>query len=320
VGYTLPNENLESQANIGMDGLIRFTDRIGNVGFSIAPNITLARQKVLERYKPRYGNAWHEYRTATEHRWAGINFNYHAIGQFQTMAEIARHPVDIDGQGNRSLLPGDIIFEDVNGDGIIDPLDQRPRGFAQAATPILSYGLNGSFNHAGLSLSYSLAGGAMFSFNPGSDIRIPYTSDHNGGAYIWSRWRRANPYDDNSEWIPGKYPPLRKAQNSHSSYRDSDFTYTNVKFLRVRNVELGYTVPADLTSRLSLSNLRIYTSAANPWLIDNAYKWAMDPEVGQCCGQIYPTPTVYSFGFSSSLGGLSRAPVAVPVPPSNDQN
>src|SRR5690606_27081250 len=112
---------------------------------------------------------------------------------------------------------------------------QRPRGFSsQADPPILSYGMSGSFGYAGFTLSYDLAGGSMFSFNPGSDLRIPYTSDHNGGAYIWSRWRRADVYDDNSEWIPGKFPPLRKAQNNHSSYRNSDFTYTNVNFLRLR--------------------------------------------------------------------------------------
>src|SRR5690606_4578815 len=56
VGYNLPNENLESEANIGMDAIIRFNHRIGEVGFSVAPNVTLARRKILDRYKPRYQN------------------------------------------------------------------------------------------------------------------------------------------------------------------------------------------------------------------------------------------------------------------------
>ena len=318
VGYSLPDENLESDANLGMDAIIRYNDRIGEVSFSIAPNVTLARQKVLEQYKPRYENSWDEYRTADENRWANYDFNYHVSGQFQTMEEIARHTVDIDGQGNTTLLPGDLIFQDENGDGIINALDQRPRGFETTGTPILSFGLNGSFSWAGASLNYNFAGGALYSFNPSRDLRVPYTSDHNGGAYIWSRWRRADPYDDNSEWIPGKFPPLRRAQNSHSSYRDSDFTYTNVKFIRLRNVELSYTLPADLASRFSLANLRVYTSAANPWLLDNAHIWAQDPEVSQCCGQLYPTPTTYSVGFSAALGGQPRVEVAIPVPSSGD--
>src|SRR5690606_30020354 len=79
VGYALPLENLESESNIGIDGIIRYSDRVGSVSFTIAPNMTLSRRKVLERYKPRYENSWHEYRTAEEQRWADINFNYHAI-------------------------------------------------------------------------------------------------------------------------------------------------------------------------------------------------------------------------------------------------
>ncbi len=315
VGYSLPNENLESESNIGLDGVIRYSSRIGEVNYSIAPNFTLSRRRILDRYKPRYANSWDRYRNASEHRWAGVNFNYHVIGQFQSMEEIANYPINIDGQGNRTLLPGDLIFEDVNGDGIISPLDQRPRGYSSAADPpILSYGLSGTFSYAGFTLSYDWAGGSFFSFNPGSDLRIPYTSDHNGGAYIWSRWRRADPYDDNSEWIPGKFPPLRKAQNNHSSYRNSDFTYTNVHFLRLRRVELGYNVPATFSDHLGLSRVRVYTSAQNPWLIDNT-DWAMDPEVAQCCGQVYPTTRVVNVGFSATVGGGSRPAPAVPVQP-----
>src|SRR5690606_33860740 len=119
-------------------------------------------------------NSWHEYQTASENRWADYDFNYHAIGQFQTMDEIARYPVNIDGQGNTTLLLGDLIFEDSNNDGIINGLDQRPRGFGTNSTPILSFGLNGNFSWSGISLNYSFAGGALYSFNPSADLRIPY--------------------------------------------------------------------------------------------------------------------------------------------------
>src|SRR5690606_31384930 len=130
VGYDLPDENLNSQAIQGIEGMVTFTDRIGNVNFSIAPNATLARQKILDLYKPRYGNSLDRYFEAEENRWANVNFNLHAIGQFQNVEEIMNYPVNIDGRGNTTLLPGDLIFEDVNGDGIIDELDERPRGYS----------------------------------------------------------------------------------------------------------------------------------------------------------------------------------------------
>src|SRR5690606_34877631 len=129
VGYDLPDENLESEANLGIDAVLRWNDRIGNLSYSVSPNITLARQKLLERYKPRYENSWQRYTDGEEGRWTGVFFGLQTIGQFQTMEEIAAHPVNIDLQGNRSLLPGDWIFKDVNDDGLINELDERPIGW-----------------------------------------------------------------------------------------------------------------------------------------------------------------------------------------------
>src|SRR5690606_9044158 len=207
---------------------------------------------------------------------------------------------------------------DVNGDLVIDELDQRPVAFARSGTPILSFGLNGSFDYRGFNLSYSLAGASMFSYRPGDDLQIPYNSDHIGGAYIWSRWRRVDPYDDNSEWIPGKYPPLRKSQGSHSSYRDSDFNDVRVRYLRVRRLELGYTVPPDILSRFSCPDLRVYAGATNPYVLDNVGHWGSYPESANCCGQFYPPANVVSVGFSASLGGVPRAGTAVSVPVDGD--
>ena len=129
VGYTLPNENLESEANRGFEAILRYTDRAFGLDYSIGPNITVARQMVLDRYAPRYSSAWDRYRNASEHRWAGVNWGYIVDGQFQTVAEIENHPVDLDGQGNRTLLPGDLIYRDLNGDRIVNVLDQDPIGF-----------------------------------------------------------------------------------------------------------------------------------------------------------------------------------------------
>jgi hypothetical protein len=233
-----------------LEGLLRYNDRIGNVSFSLAPNYTLARRKILDRYKPRYGSSWDEYVNAEEDRWVDPDFTFHAIGQFTSMEEIARYPVDIDGQGNRTLLPGDYIFEDINGDGIINDLDERPLGFDTGTTPTLSFGLSGTVAYRGFNLSYDLAGGALYQWNPSNLVTVPHQTDYNGFTTLSNRWRRVDPYDDNSEWIPGKYPPLRRAQTSHSSYRSSDVNRISVKYLRLKRLELGYQLPGDLTEHL----------------------------------------------------------------------
>lgn len=220
------------------------------------------------------------------------------------MEEIARYPIDIDGQGNRTLLPGDLIYEDTNGDGVIDGLDQRVQGFEDGQTPILSYGLNGTIAYGGFTLSYDLAGGAMYNFNPSNLVTVPHQTEYNGFTSLSNRWRRADPYDDNSEWIPGEYPPLRRAQTSHSSYRTSDFKRVRVRFLRLKRLELGYTIPGALAERLGSANMRIYTSIANPMLIDNTRQFSIDPEIANTSGFQHPYPVVFNLGFSASLGGL----------------
>jgi TonB-linked SusC/RagA family outer membrane protein len=304
VGYTLPNENLESEANVGIEGIVRYQGQIASVGYTIAPNFTLARRKILDRYNPQFGNSWLEYRNGTQNRWADATAGFlpEVIGQFQSMEEIANHPVDIDGQGNRTLLPGDWILNDVNGDGIINTLDYRVHNFSANTPPVLSYGLNGTLSYRAFTLSYDFAGGSLFTYAPNNDLFRPYSTDHNGAAYIWSRWRRADPYNDNSEWIPGKYPPVRKAQTNHISQLRTNRADVNISYLRLKRAELAYAVPEFVSERLGLAGVRIYASAANPWLLTNL-DVAFDPEQRQNAGQTYPTASVVNIGMSARVGG-----------------
>jgi TonB-linked SusC/RagA family outer membrane protein len=321
VGYSLPNENLNSETNVGVDGSLTFNGNVGNLVYSISPNATLARRKTLDRYKPRYGNSWDQYRTGQEHRWFGVNFGYEVIGQFESMDEIYNHPVNIDLQGNRSLLPGDWIYRDVNGDGLINALDMRPIAYNTSTTglPILSWGLGGQVGYGPLSLAYDFYGGNYYSIATDLDRKIPFNADHGGAAYWNSRWRRADVFNDQSEWIPGRYPPLRRGDQNHSSYRDNSFTVTNLNFMRVQRVEVGFAVPTSLSSRIGASSARLYTSVANPYVVTfYGQDWSQDPE--SAGGQSYPYATVTNVGFSATLGGGPRSPVVVPVPPTADDN
>src|SRR5690606_5474992 len=142
VGYALPNENLNSDATRGMDGMLAYNGKSGEFKYSIGVNGTIGRLRSLSTYKPRFGNSWDEYRNSIEDRWANVNWGYQVIGQFQSQEEIDTYPINNDTQGNRSQLPGDFKYKDVNGDKIINGLDQRPIGYAQNALPYFNYGVN----------------------------------------------------------------------------------------------------------------------------------------------------------------------------------
>ena len=111
VGYSLPNENLNKQAYVGTEAMATWTDHIGDFNYRVSGNITFSRYRNIESYKPRFSNSWDEYRNSSEDRWGGIYWGYQVIGQFQSEEEIKNYPVNLDGQGNTTLLPGDLIYK-----------------------------------------------------------------------------------------------------------------------------------------------------------------------------------------------------------------
>lgn len=305
VGYSLPNENLNATANVGVEGAIDYNSKIGPVNYTVGINATLARARSLYTYKPRFGSSWDEYRNSTEDRWSNIHWGYHVIGQFKSLEQIENYPVDIDGRSNTTLLPGDLIYEDLNGDKIINTYDQKPIGYATGTNPYMSLGINNSFRYKGFSLVLDFAGGFLQTYQPstgtGSDLKIPYANNGASPMYLLKdAWHRADPFDATSPWIAGRFPPVRKDNASHSNYsRNSDFWNVNVNYLRLRTLELAYEIPQKYISRIMASRLRIYVNMTNLFCIDNIGKiYELDPEVASNTGRVYPPSRVANFGLN----------------------
>jgi TonB-linked SusC/RagA family outer membrane protein len=301
VGYTLPSENLESNAQRGMEGIITYTGKAGEVNFSISANATVSRLKNIERYKPRFGNSWNEYRTDQEGRWANINWGYEVTGRFESQEQINSYPVNIDGQGNRNLLPGDFIYNDVNGDGLINGMDERPIGYSEGANPYMSYGINGSLNYKGFDLFFGFAGASMQTFTRNWELRYPFQNNGTSPDYMFEdRWHREDVFNTDSNWIPGTYPAIRRHGADHL-YRHNTFWLTNVKYMRLRNLELGYRLSPTALDKIGLTALRIYASGTNLFSFDNVKEFGIDPEIGSANGLVYPQQRLFTFGFNITL-------------------
>jgi TonB-linked SusC/RagA family outer membrane protein len=304
VGYTLPLENLNSEVTKGIEGIITYTNKVRSIGYTVSANATLGRRKILDVYKPRYGNSWDEYRNAIANRWANINWGYRVEGQFQSMDQIKNWPINNDGQGNRTQLPGDLIFKDENGDGMISNLDERPIGYALGATPYMSFGGTVGVNYKGLSFMTDWAGGTMQSYYRIFELAIPFQAIHNAPEYLFNdRWHRADLFDPNSAWIPGKYPAIRRTgSGNHINYsRTSDYWITNVNYLRLKNLEIAYNLPKKLLSKAHLSGVRIYCTGTNLFSFDNVKHIEIDPEIAFNTGLVYPSVRVYTFGINLTL-------------------
>lgn len=301
VGFSLPDENVNSDAQMGQELVLNYNGQIRKVKFTVGGNVSYSRRKNLATYKPMFGNSWDYYRNSTENRWDGIVWGYQAIGHFQSQDQINNYPVNIDGQGNKTLLPGDLIYKDQNGDGVINQYDQRPIGYPEGQQPILNFGFQLAAKWNGFDFKAEFSGGGMYTYERHWEMMWPY---QNGGnllkEFYDNSWHRVDPYDVNSEWIAGKYPALRFNDGAHSNYEGmgatSSFWLTKVRYLRLRTMELGYTVPKSLIEKLKIQKLRFYVNTYNLFSIDNTGKFGVDPEVMDANGMQYPQEKYVNIG------------------------
>jgi TonB-linked SusC/RagA family outer membrane protein len=299
VGFGLPSENLESNVHTGFDGMLTWKDKIGDVHYTLGGNWTFARQLDWYRYKPRHGNSWDYYRNSLTERIAYLNWGLHAIGQFQSWEEIATYDVDNDRQGNRTLRPGDIKYEDVNGDKRIDGLDERPLAYREGGLPYLNFAVTLGAEWKNIDFAVDFTGAAFASYTPDWEARNPF---HDGGNqpqyYFDNQWRLSDPTDANSTLIPNKYPTIIEGNGGHSNYWKSDFWTINVSYIKLRNLELGYTFPQKWISKIGIYKLRIYTQMQNLFSIDNLGDLELDPEVTSGSGVQYSTNRIINTGIS----------------------
>ncbi len=112
------------------------------------------------------------------------------------------------------------------------------------------------------------------------------------------RWHRSDPFNADSEWAPGKYPAIRRDDPGHANFRKSDFWLTNVKYVRLRNLDFGYAIPKQYLNKIGVSALRVYVTGTNLFSIDNTKSFGIDPEVSNEGGLAYPQQKVYTLGFN----------------------
>ncbi|MBO9727411.1 MAG: TonB-dependent receptor [Chitinophaga sp.] len=300
IGYGLPDENVNSDQQKGGEFSAAYTTHIGKVNLVVGGNVSYSRSKFLESYKPVWGNSLDHYRNSIENRWNGIYWGYEAIGQFQSQEEINKYPVNVDGKGNKTLLPGDIIYKDMNGDNVIDEKDERPIGYQTSGNPTVNFGFNLGVRWNGFDFAADFSGGSMYSYNQNWEMRWPF---QNGGnllkQFYDDRWHREDPFDVNSKWIPGKNPPLRFNKGDHSNYnKPSTFWLHNVHYIRLRTMELGYSIPQQLLDRVRFKKARVYINTYNLFSLDNVKSLGIEPEIVDENGLQYPQNKLVNIGLN----------------------
>jgi len=303
LGYSLAQQNINADAQYGEEGSLAYNGKIGQVIFTVGGNLSYTRSKFLHSYNPLFYNSYDQYRNSSEGRFTNIGWGYISIGQFTSQDQINNYKVDIDGKGNKTLLPGDLIYKDVNGDGKIDGLDQRPIGYGYGTQPNINFGFSISAAYKGFDFHADFSGASGYTWYQNWEQRWAFQNNGNLNAIFEDRWHRSNIYDLNSAWVPGKYPANRYNPGfSHSDYAtQSTFWLHNVSYIRARTIELGYSLPKSILQRAKIQKTRIYVNAYDLFSIDNLAKYGIDPESVDDNGLQFPQNRVINVGINLSL-------------------
>ena len=285
---TLPSSyvNEGRVKNHGFEVSLNWEDHIGNVRYTISPNFTFARNKVLEMLEvpPMY-----DYLRRTGQP-VGQRFGYDLFEFYQPGTEDRykeKYGTDMPDQ-NVDLKYGDCVFVDKNGDGKIDQNDQMPLGYTD--NPEITYSLNTGIQWKGLSFSMLWTGADHTSRTLNGYFRDQFGSTNTSALAQWvadNSWTTDNP--------DAILPRISFTNRSHNN-RDSQAWMINSRYIRLKNVELGYTF--NKPQWIPFFNyIRVFVSGQN--LLTFSTFDGNDPEApgsGLDYGMRYPMTRVINMG------------------------
>lgn len=293
VGVNLPQENLNSDRSRGFEIVLRHAKKIGALDYFLSANLTYTNTRATHIERADDANKYLSWRNNTVDRNNNITWGYKVAGQFQSFDDILSSPLQGNpSDGNRFLLPGDLKYQDINKDGIINDMDIVPIG--KGIIPETSFALNGGASYKSFDLNFLLQGAAGFNYIDGGwfDRGLLWLG-RNGLHKVYDRWHRADLFDPNSEWIPGKFPSAYTAAD-RGNRANSEFWVRDAKYLRLKNVEIGYTLNSPGLLRAGIKTVRVSVSGTN--LLTWTGLKDVDPERGD--ELTYPIVRMYNFGLN----------------------
>lgn len=284
-GGTLPLENIGIVNNKGIDLSFNYHNSIGKVNYSVGGNFTFARNKIVEMAE---AEGTSEYMRQTGRPINGY-YGYKTDGIFQSQEEIDSYAKqEVAGVGYETQI-GDIKYVDVDGNGVVNSDDMTYLGYGNI--PEIIYGINGSLNWKNFDFSFLMQGAANAQVYLKGGIILPYFNQGNLPQFwVNEAWTEENPSN--------RYPRLAESvHNFPATDVPGVQTYLyNASYLRLKNIEVGYTFPTSWLSRIGVTNARVYVNAQNLFTISDVPQ--IDPENTEQEGWTYPQMKSFNFGLS----------------------
>lgn len=297
-----PKANVGSVKARGFDGNFAWKQKIGKVDVTLRGNMTYSKNEILERDEE---NTIYTYKLDKGHR---INQakGLIALGLFKDYEEIRNSPKqeftytkNLNGFKSGDvyeLMPGDIKYKDVNGDGVIDDNDKVAIGATTKPNLIYGFGVSAKWKGLDVNVHFQGAGKSTFFIN-GTTVYMFSGGDGWGNILKkmaeGNRWILGENEDPNAE-----YPRLTYGENPNNN-QASTYWLRNGSYMRLKTLDIGYTLPKTVVNKIHLNSVRVFFIGTNILTFSKFKLW--DPELGSSTGGQYPLSKTLSLGVSVNL-------------------
>ena len=290
-----PRANVGSVTSKGFDGNFAFKQKINKVDMTIRGNITYSKNEVLEKDEEQKVYPYEYEKGYRVNQLKGLV----AMGLFKDYDDIRNSP----RQDFGTVQPGDIKYKDVNGDGVVNSQDQVAIG--ATTRPNLVYGLGASFAWEGFDVNIHFQGAGKSTFSIYGKCVHAFSEGDWGNIFkdmISDRWidseTAAKLGLQANENPNASYPRLSYGGNNNNQ-QTSTFWMRDGRYIRLKNLDIGYTLPKSFVNKLHFNNIRIYIAGSNLITWSNFKTW--DPESANSRGEDYPLTRSVTMGLSVNL-------------------
>ena len=290
VGNSAPYANVGTMENKGMEIELGFRKRLGEVNINLNGNVSYVQNTVtnLGTTSNLQGNVWN-YQTVTRSE-VGRPFNFfygHVVdGIFRTNEEVLAHKSPDGTVLQPDAKPGDFKFRNVNGDNVINNED---RDYLGSSLPDWLFGFNAGFDWKGFDFNMFFQGQTGNKIYDGTR-RLEISNANFHEKYLDRFHETKNP--------DGNFPRMT-VQDVNNNFRINSFFVHDASYIRLKNVQLGYSFPVEMIKRIGVNRLRLFSSVENAFTITK-YE-GFDPEVGNNGGidmGNYPQARIFTVGLN----------------------
>ena len=289
VGKDAALQNLGIVTNRGVDVELSWSDRIGkDFRYYIRPNLTFARNRLEYKAEVARNNPW---RQETGKR-LYENFVY-VFDHFVADQAEADRLNEIGYQPWGTLIPGDVVYKDLDRNGVIDDEDRAAMG--NPRSPEIMFGIPVGFQWKNLDFSILLQGATCTSIllNGAAVYDFPQFDQDKIGKVKVMHLQRWTPETAST----AKYPALHYGTHDNNKNSNSSLFLYDASYLRLKNVEIGYSLPQKWMQKMKMQQARIYFQALNLLTFDKLEDVDIDPETKSGDGASwYPIQKVFNFG------------------------